>query len=40
MSLPGMAELIVEFWASADEYWETIGITTALLNSNSTCCQS
>jgi len=22
-----MEELIVEFWASADEYWETIGGT-------------
>ena len=25
VEFPGMEELIVEFWASADEYWDTIG---------------
>jgi hypothetical protein len=27
VEFPGMEELIVEFWTSADEYWETIGGT-------------
>ncbi|SEP31647.1 hypothetical protein SAMN04487948_14614 [Halogranum amylolyticum] len=25
VEFPGMEELLVEFWASADEYWDAIG---------------
>jgi hypothetical protein len=25
VTFPGMEELLVEFWAGADEYWEAIG---------------
>jgi hypothetical protein len=25
VTFPGMEELLVDFWASADEYWEAIG---------------
>jgi hypothetical protein len=25
VDFPGMEELLVEFWASADEYWDAVG---------------
>ena len=25
VTFPGMEELLVDFWASADEYWEAVG---------------